>query len=67
MGGRLVGQTSWISGAASGIGAATARMFAEEGANVGLVDVQRERLAEVRDAIESRGGSALTLSVGRVG
>ena len=40
---RLEGQTAWISGAASGIGEAVARLFAAEGANVALVDVQAER------------------------
>jgi NAD(P)-dependent dehydrogenase (short-subunit alcohol dehydrogenase family) len=37
---RLEGQTAWISGAASGIGAAAARMFADEGANVAAVDIK---------------------------
>ena len=37
---RLQNQVAWISGAASGIGEAVARLFAQEGAAVGLVDVQ---------------------------
>lgn len=43
MAGRLQGQTAWISGAASGIGAAATGLFVEEGANVVAVDVQPGR------------------------
>jgi NAD(P)-dependent dehydrogenase (short-subunit alcohol dehydrogenase family) len=63
MGGRLVGQTAWISGAASGIGEATAHLFAEEGANVALADVQVERGEAVRAAIAAKGGNAIFLRV----
>ncbi len=56
---RLEGQTAWISGAASGIGEATARLFAEEGARVGLADVHAERGGEVERAIRGSGGEAL--------
>ncbi|APW58932.1 SDR family NAD(P)-dependent oxidoreductase [Paludisphaera borealis] len=48
---RLEGQTAWISGAASGIGEGVARLFAAEGANVALVDVDIERAEAVRLAI----------------
>ena len=36
---RLAGKVAIISGAASGMGAATARMFAREGAKVMIADV----------------------------
>ena len=62
MGRRLEGQTAWISGAASGIGEATARLFAAEGANVVLADVDRVRGTNVCSAILERGGSAVFLA-----
>jgi NAD(P)-dependent dehydrogenase (short-subunit alcohol dehydrogenase family) len=39
---RLEGKTAVITGAASGIGAGTARMFAENGANVVIADMQTD-------------------------
>lgn len=39
-------QVVLVTGAASGIGAATARLFAEKGARVVLADVQKEKLEE---------------------
>jgi NAD(P)-dependent dehydrogenase (short-subunit alcohol dehydrogenase family) len=60
MGRRLAGQTAWISGAGSGIGAAAARLFAEEGANVAIADLDVARSVAVRDRIVSAGGQALS-------
>src|SRR5277367_6014231 len=52
---RLAGKVAIISGAASGMGAATARMFAREGARVVIAD----RLAqEGRQVAESIGAAA---------
>jgi NAD(P)-dependent dehydrogenase (short-subunit alcohol dehydrogenase family) len=59
MANRLQNQLAWISGAASGIGEAIARLFAEEGAAVGLADVQPERGQAVVDEICAAGGRAL--------
>jgi 3-oxoacyl-[acyl-carrier protein] reductase len=44
---RLEGKIAIVTGAASGIGAATARLFADEGANVIAVDLPGTQLADV--------------------
>jgi 3(or 17)beta-hydroxysteroid dehydrogenase len=48
---RLAGKTAIITGAASGMGAATARMFAREGANVVIADMMEHEGRQVADAI----------------
>jgi rhamnulose-1-phosphate aldolase/alcohol dehydrogenase len=49
---KLQGKVVYISGAASGIGKATARLFAGQGANLFLVDCDAEKLASVQQEIE---------------
>jgi len=56
---KLEGQTAWISGAASGIGAATARLFAGEGANVALVDINVPIGETGQEASRLHGGSTI--------
>ena len=50
-----------VTGAASGIGAATARAFAAQGAHVALLDRDWERLAGVEQACRKLGVGATTL------
>ena len=48
---RLAGKIAIISGAASGMGAATARMFVREGAKVVVADVLEREGRQVAHAI----------------
>lgn len=52
----LAGKKCFITGAASGIGRATAMLAASEGADLYLTDIDGRRLAETVDDIHRRGG-----------
>ncbi|HEV8245698.1 MAG TPA: SDR family NAD(P)-dependent oxidoreductase, partial [Polyangiaceae bacterium] len=56
---RLDDKVAVITGAASGIGRATALSFAREGAALGLCDVDAERLAGTADAAWRAGARAV--------
>lgn len=55
---KLDGQVAIITGGGMGIGAATARLFAAEGAAVVLGDIVEEAGRSLADAITARGGRA---------
>jgi NAD(P)-dependent dehydrogenase (short-subunit alcohol dehydrogenase family) len=57
--GLLEGKVALVTGGASGIGRATARMLARDGARVGLCDRQVELGLETVSLIEEAGGDAL--------
>lgn len=59
--GRLEGKRAIVSGAGSGIGRATAIKFADEGAKVGLLEINIEAVEQVEKEITERGGEALAL------
>ena len=58
-GGRLAGKRIIITGAASGIGRASARLFAAEGARLMLLDVKAEEGEAVARDVRAAGGEAL--------
>lgn len=53
---RVAGKLAFVTGAAQGLGAATARRLAEEGAKVTLADINIEGARRVADAINARWG-----------
>jgi 3-oxoacyl-[acyl-carrier protein] reductase len=58
---KLEHRVAVVTGAGSGIGAATARLFAREGARVVVVDVREDAAKVTAQAIERGGGQALAL------
>jgi NAD(P)-dependent dehydrogenase (short-subunit alcohol dehydrogenase family) len=59
--GRVSGKIAIVTGAASGIGAACARLLARAGAKVVLTDINAEGCALEREAIVSEGGDAIVI------
>ncbi|TAJ88138.1 SDR family oxidoreductase [Reyranella sp.] len=59
---KLENRIAIVTGAASGIGAASARLFAAEGARVALVDLDEAGILDVAAEIESEGGHALAIA-----
>lgn len=58
MAARFRGKVALITGSASGIGEATAKRFAEEGAKVVVVDLNEEGMRRVVSEIQAAGGHA---------
>jgi NAD(P)-dependent dehydrogenase (short-subunit alcohol dehydrogenase family) len=63
MGGRLAGKVALITGAGSGIGQASARLFAEEGASVVAADIDLEAARVTAGQISDSGGQAVAEAV----
>ena len=63
MAGILNGKVALITGAGSGIGRATAKVFAREGARLVLADIVGEAAQETLDSVKQSGGDGLCLKV----
>jgi NAD(P)-dependent dehydrogenase (short-subunit alcohol dehydrogenase family) len=61
--GRVQDKVAIVTGAASGIGRATAELLAREGASVGVADLNGAGAKEVADGIGAAGGRAIAIEV----
>ena len=59
----IEGRVALVTGAASGMGRATAHLFADEGARVAASDVNAEGVHKVADEIASAGGDAAAFAL----
>jgi 3-oxoacyl-[acyl-carrier protein] reductase len=59
----FAGKTIVITGAGSGIGRATALIFAREGANVVCADINEKGVEQTVEQINAKGGQALALTI----
>ncbi|RYD25260.1 MAG: glucose 1-dehydrogenase [Lysobacteraceae bacterium] len=59
---RFSGKVAFVTGAASGIGRATAVAFATEGAQVAILDLTENALSETADAVRNAGAQVLVLA-----
>jgi NAD(P)-dependent dehydrogenase (short-subunit alcohol dehydrogenase family) len=59
MGNRLAGKTALISGGATGMGGASSKLFAAEGAKVAIVDKNEAASRAVVEEIKAAGGTAM--------
>jgi NAD(P)-dependent dehydrogenase (short-subunit alcohol dehydrogenase family) len=60
--GELAGKVALITGGASGIGAATARVMAREGASVALADFDAKRAGELAEQLRASGARAIAIA-----